>query len=118
MSQFSLADIYEKVTKDIIRYVIRKLPGRVHLARGTRGDKLPNMSLDPNLKQDKKLDGTSAVEKYEYKLQVLEWKENTKIQTKRKMHVNKGNHNLYAILIDQSSSAMCSKPEGSLISLA
>ena len=48
---FSLADIYEKITKEIIRYVIRKLPFGVHLARGIRDGKLPNMSLDTNPKQ-------------------------------------------------------------------
>ena len=42
--------------------------------------KLPNMLLYLKPKQEKNADGTSAVGKYQYKLQVLEWKENAKIQ--------------------------------------
>ena len=66
MSQFYLANWYGKVTKDIIRYVIRKLPGGIHLTRGMRNGKIPNMSLDPKKKQEKNPDGTSAVEEDEY----------------------------------------------------
>ena len=54
VSQFSLANIYKKLTKYIIRYVIRNIPDGVHLAHGMRNSKLPNMSLDTNLKQEKK----------------------------------------------------------------
>ena len=94
MSQLSLADQYEKLTKDIIRYVIRKIPGGVHLARGMRDGKLHNMSLDPNPKQEKNPDGTSAVDKNEYKLQVMEWRENGNIQIKRKRNASEGNQKL------------------------
>ena len=55
VSQFTLAVSYEKVTEEIIRYVIKKLPGGVYLARGMRDDKLPNMSLDPKPKQEKSM---------------------------------------------------------------
>ena len=49
--QFSLADRYDKSTKEIIRYVIRNLPGGVNLARGMCNRKLPNMFMYPNPKQ-------------------------------------------------------------------
>ena len=49
--QFSLADRYDKSTKEIIRYVIRNLPGGVNLARGMCNRKLPNMLMYPNPKQ-------------------------------------------------------------------
>ena len=51
VSQLFLYNLYEIITKYIIRYVIRKLPGGVHLAHGMCNDKLPKMSLDPNPKQ-------------------------------------------------------------------
>ena len=50
VSHFSLADRYEKVTKEIIRYVIRNLPGGVNPAREMRVGKLPNKLLDTNTK--------------------------------------------------------------------
>ena len=76
VSHFSLADQYEKATKNIIRDVIRKMPGGVHLTRGMRDGKLPNMLLDSKPKQENNPYGTSSVDKDKYKLQVLEWNEN------------------------------------------
>ena len=46
VSQFYIAGRYEKVTEEIITYVMKNLPGGVHLARGTRDGKLDNMLLD------------------------------------------------------------------------
>ena len=109
LSHFSPADQYEKATKNIIRDVIRKMPGGVHLPREMRNFKQPNMSLDPNPKQYKNPDGTSAVDNDKYELQVLEWKENKNIQIERKRNLNEGNHKLYAVLIDQSLLSMRSK---------
>ena len=100
---FYLDNQYDKATKYIIKYVIRKLPGRVQLAHGTSDGKLPKMFLDTNPKQENNPDGTSEVEKDGYELQVMEWKDNKKTQIERKRHVNKGNQNIYAILINQSS---------------
>ena len=79
MSQFSPAAQYEKVTKEIIRYVIINLPDGVRLARGMRDSKLPKIFLDTKPKQEKKPCGASAVDEDEYKLEVLEWKENSNI---------------------------------------
>ena len=45
VSQISLADWYEKVTKDISRYVIQKLPAGVELAWGMRKSILPRFPL-------------------------------------------------------------------------
>ena len=109
VSQLSLSNRYERVTKEVIRYVIRNLPGGVHLVHGMRNSKLPSMLMDTKPKQEKNTDGTSAVDKDEYKLQVLKWKENEKIQIKRKRHVNERTHNLYAIIINKSSPEMRSK---------
>ena len=103
VSQLSLSNRYERVTKEVIRYVIRNLPGGVHLVHGMRNSKLPSMLMDTKPKQEKNTDGTSAVDKDEYKLQVLKWKENEKIQIKRKRHVNERTHNLYAIIINKLS---------------
>ena len=111
MIHFSLSDQYEKVNKKIIRYIIRNIPGGVHLARGMRNNKLPNMLLDTNSKQEKNPDGTSEVDEDDYELQVLQWKESANIQIERKRHVNECNQKLYAILIDQSSPYMRSKLE-------
>ena len=80
--------------------------------RGMRDGKLHNMSLDPKTKQDKNKDGTSAEDEDDYELQVLEWKDNLKIQIERKRHVNKVKKKLYTILIDQSFRDMRSKIEG------
>ena len=44
-----------------------------------RDGKLPNMSMDTKPKQEKNPDGTSVVKNYEYKLQVLERKQNANI---------------------------------------
>ena len=85
------------------------MPGGVHLPREMRNFKQPNMSLDPNPKQYKNPDGTSAVDNDKYELQVLEWKENKNIQIERKRNLNEGNHKLYAVLIDQSLLSMRSK---------
>ena len=112
MSQFSLVNLYEKVTKNIIRCVIRKLSSGVHLAHGICDGKLPNMYLDSNLKQEKNPDGTLAVDDDEYKLQVLEWKENAKIYIERKRNGNGGNQKLYTILVNHFFLLMCSKLEG------
>ena len=49
------------------------------------------MSLNPNPKQKKKPDGASALDKDKYKLKVLEWKDNAKIEIERKRHMNEGN---------------------------
>ena len=73
VSQFSLDDWYEKVAKEIIRYVIRKLHVGVQLVCEIRTRKLCNMSLDTNTKQEKNMDGKLAVDEEEYELQVLEW---------------------------------------------
>ena len=105
---FSLANWYDKVTKDIIRYVIRKLPDGVNLARGMRDGKLPNMLLDPKSIQEKNTDGKSVVDEDKYDLQVMEWKENLKIHIERKRHINEGNQKPYIILVYQSSLVMCS----------
>ena len=80
--------------------------------RGMRDGKLTNMSMDINPKQYKKPCWISAVDKDKYNLQVMEWKENTKIHIKSKRHMNEGNQKLCAILIDQSSPEMFSKLEG------
>ena len=79
VSQLSLAGQYEILIKEIIRYIIRNLPGRLHLGCGMCDDKLPNMFLDPNTKQEKNPDGKSAVDDNKYNIQVLEWKENMRI---------------------------------------
>ena len=89
--QFSLDDTYEKVTKEIIRYVIRQLCGGVYFSCGMCEGKIRNMSLNPNPKQKKKPDGASALEKDKYKLKVLECKDNAKIEIERKRHMNEGN---------------------------
>ena len=52
------------------------------------------------------------MDKDKYNLQVMEWKENKKINIKSKSHMNEGNQKLCAILIDQSSPEMFSKLEG------
>ena len=76
-----------------------------------RDGKLPNMSLDPKPKQEKKPYGTSVVDKYEYNLQLLESKYNAKIQIKGKRHMNKVNQKLYSILINKLLPEMRSKLE-------
>ena len=68
VSQLSLSNRYERVTKEVIRYVIRNLPGGVHLMRVICDSKLTNMLLGTKPKQEKNPDGTSAVGKYQYKL--------------------------------------------------
>ena len=78
---------------------------------GMRDGKLPNMSLVPKPKQEKNPDGTSAVDEDEYKLQVLGWKDNAKIQIERKRDVNEVNHKIYAPLINQLLLAMHTKIE-------
>ena len=60
--QFYIANWYKKLTEDIIRYVIRKLTGGVHLAHGMRNGKLLNMSMDTKPKKYKKPVGTSAMD--------------------------------------------------------
>ena len=44
-----------------------------------RDGKLPNMSMDTKPNQENNPDGTSVVDNYEYKLQVLERKQNANI---------------------------------------
>ena len=88
---FSLANWYEKVTKEIIINVIRNLPSGVYLARVMRDVKIRNMLLDTNTKQYKKPDRTSAVENEEYEFQILDWKDNTHIKNERKRKMNEGN---------------------------
>ena len=52
MSQVSLADRYEKVTKAISRYVIRKLPAGVEIAQGMRDGMLPRFLLPTKPKKE------------------------------------------------------------------
>ena len=51
VSQVSLADRCEKVTKAIFRYFIRRLPAGVELARGMRDGMLPRFPLPTNPKK-------------------------------------------------------------------
>ena len=51
VSQVSLADQYEKVTKPIYRYVIQKLPAGVELKQVMRDGMLPRFLLPTNPKK-------------------------------------------------------------------
>ena len=52
VSQVSLADWYEKVTKAIYRYVIRKLPAGLELPRVIRDGMLPSFLLPTKSKKE------------------------------------------------------------------
>ena len=68
VSQVSLADWYKNVTKAISRYVIRKLPAGVDLARGMCDSMLPRFPFPTKHKKE------PGVDAKEYEIISYEWK--------------------------------------------
>ena len=81
VSQVSLADWYEKVTKDIYRYVIRKLPAGVELAHGMRDIMLPRLPLPTKPKKE------PGVESEEYKIILYEWQITLNNKLEKRLYV-------------------------------
>ena len=95
VSQVSLADQYEKVTKAISRYAIRKLPAGVELARGMRDGMLPSFLLPTKPKKE------PGVDAKEYDIISYEWKITAKNNLENRLYVEESNQKLFAILVNK-----------------
>ena len=106
VSQIYLADQYEKATKAIYRYFIRKLPAGVELAQGMRDGMLPRFPLPTNPKIE------PVVDAKEYEIILYEWKITAKNKPEKRIYVKIINQKLFAILVEKCLKAMGLKLEG------
>ena len=100
VSQVSLADQYEKLTKAIYRYVIQKLPAGVELAQGMRDGILPRFLLPTKPKKE------PGVDAEEYKIISYEWKITAKNKLEKRLYIKESNQKLSAILFEKYLKAM------------
>ena len=95
VSQVSIADQYEKVTKAISRYVIRKLPAGVEFARGMRDGMIPRFLLPTNPRKE------LGVDSEEYEIISYEWKIAAKNKLEKMLYVEESNQKIFAILVEK-----------------